>query len=358
MAAAKLSNASLILRLAIIGAVMAGIVILFADAGGWLTPNTLTPRQLINTFEQINGVHPGFRRNHAKGVCVSGYFESNGNGVTLSKASVFTAGRLPVIGRFSLGGGMPYAADDAQAVRGFGIRFELPEGEEWRTAMINLPAFPVKTPEAFHELMLASAPDHATGKPDAAKMKAFLSGHPESAKALQLIGSQPKSSGFENSSFNSENAFRFINSRGDVAYARWSLAPLQSVEPVKDGGARETGTNYLFDALIVSIHRHPLQWRLVLTVAAAEDPTDDATMPWLASRRQVDVGTLTIDHVESDDTSSTRDINFDPLILPDGIAASEDPLLSARSAAYSQSFTRREGEPKEASAISAAETQK
>jgi len=39
-------------------------------------------------------------------------------------------------------------------------------------------------------------------------------------------------------------------------------------------------------------------------------------------------------------------------------AASDDPLLSARSAAYSQSFTRREGEPKEPSAVSTAETEK
>jgi catalase len=70
------------------------------------------------------------------------------------------------------------------------------------------------------------------------------------------------------------------------------------------------------------------------------------------------VGTLTIDQVESDDTSPARDINFDPLVLPDGIAPSDDSLLSARSAAYSQSFTRREGEPKEPSAVTNAETSK
>jgi len=32
---------------------------------------------------------------------------------------------------------------------------------------------------------------------------------------------------------------------------------------------------------------------------------------------------------------------FDPLVLPAGIAPSDDPLLSARSAVHSQSFTRR-----------------
>jgi catalase len=45
-------------------------------------------------------------------------------------------------------------------------------------------------------------------------------------------------------------------------------------------------------------------------------------------------------------------------VLPDGISPSDDPLLSARSAAYSQSFTRREGEKKSPSAVSTAEVQK
>jgi catalase len=112
----------------------------------------------------------------------------------------------------------------------------------------------------------------------------------------------------------------------------------------------------LFDALIASIHAKPLQWHLVVTVGQPGDPTADATLPWPPDRQQVDVGLLTLDRIESEDTSPVRDINFDPLVLPNGMAASDDPLLSARSAAYSQSFTRREGERKEPSAVSAAET--
>src|SRR6478672_6068421 len=103
----KLSKASQSLRLAAIGAILAGIALLFAYAGGWLTPHHLTPKAMINTFEDLNGSHPGFRRNHAKGVCVRGYFESNGRGAALSKASVFLPGRTPIIGRFALGGGQP-----------------------------------------------------------------------------------------------------------------------------------------------------------------------------------------------------------------------------------------------------------
>jgi catalase len=77
--------------------------------GGWFTPSDLTPARFIDTFERVNGAHPGFRRNHAKGACVSGSFESNGQGVSLSKAVVFKPGRIPVLGRFALAGGQPYA---------------------------------------------------------------------------------------------------------------------------------------------------------------------------------------------------------------------------------------------------------
>jgi catalase len=350
-------RASSVGRLAAIGVVVAGIASLFAYAGGWLTPHRLSPNAMINTFEEVNGSHPGFRRNHAKGVGVSGYFESNGRGVALSRAAVFHSGRVPVIGRFALAGGQPYAADAPHTVRSMALLFTLPDGEEWRTGMNDIPVFPVKTAQAFHDQLRASALDPATGKPDPAIMKAFLARYPETARAMSLIGDRPVSSGFDNSTYNSLNAFRFINASGAVLPVRWSMAPVQPFEPISTTDPGRADKNYLFDALIAAIQSRPLQWHLVLTVGQPGDPTNDATLPWPPGRQQIDVGTLTIDHVESEDTSPARDINFDPLILPDGIAGSDDPLLSARSAAYSQSFTRREGERKERSAVSTAKTQ-
>jgi len=352
----ELPRPTLILRFTVIGTIIAGITCLFAFAAGLLTPHALTPARIADAFQFVNGPHPGFRRNHAKGVCVSGYFDSNGQGSLLCKSSIFQPGRVPIIGRFSLSGGQPFAADASHTVRGFGIRFKPLSGEEWRTAMINLPVFPVRTPQAFYEQLLASAPDPSTGKPDPARMQAFLAKYPESARAIQLIRTYRTSSGFENSTFNSLNAFRFINASGAVAWVRWSMVPLQPFQPISASNSDHDDKNLLFDALIASICRHPLEWNLVVTVAHSGDPTEDATLPWPPDRQQVVVGKLTIDHVESDDTSPARDINFDPLVLPDGIAASGDPLLSARSAVYSQSFTRREGEHKYPSAVSTLET--
>ena len=344
------------MRLTAIGLTLAGIAGLFAYAGGWLTPHTLSPTSMINTFEQVNGPHPGFRRNHAKGVCVTGYFESNGHGVALSKASVFLPGRVPIIGRFALAGGQPFAADAPHTTRSMALLFKLPDGEEWRTGMNNIPVFAVNTAQGFYDQLLASAPDPATGKPDPAAMNAFLAKHPESARAIRLIRNHPVSSGFGNSTYNSLNAFRFVSVEGAVVPVRWSMVPIQPFEPIDAANPSQAGKNYLFDALIAGIHANALQWHLIITIGQPGDPTADATLPWPPDRQQVDVGTLTIDHVESEDTSPARDINFDPLVLPNGIAASDDPLLSARSAAYSQSFTRREGEHKNPSAVSAADT--
>ena len=234
----RLGKASTLARFALIGVALAAVAGTFAYLGGWLTPNELTPARFTDGFEQVDGVHPGFRRNHAKGVGVSGFFESNGNGVRLSKAVVFRPGRVPVIGRFSLGGGQPYAADTPDAVRGLGLQFSLPDGELWRTAMINLPVFPFRTPEAFYEQLIASKPDPSTGKPDPAKMKAFLARHPETVQALTVIKGQPVSSGFDNSTFHGLNAFRFINAAGDSIPVRWMLTPDAAVR----GGKHRSGT--------------------------------------------------------------------------------------------------------------------
>jgi catalase len=307
----------------------------------WFSPHQLTPARFIDTFEKVNGLHPGFRRNHAKGVCVTGFFESNGNGARLSKAIIFRPGRVQVIGRFALAGGNPYVRDTSGNVRSMAMLFMLPDGEQWRTGMNNIPVFVVATPQAFRDQLVAFQADPVTGKPDPVKVKEFLSKYPQSARAIKTIQSHPPSSGFADSTYNSLNAFRFIDAAGNSIPVRWSMVPEQ---PVIEAGAAQSasqGKNYLFDALICRINQpsqHPLQWHLIVTIGQPGDPINDATIAWPDNREHVDTGTLTIDHIESEATGACRDINYDPLVLPWGISPSDDPLLSARSAAYSQSL--------------------
>jgi hypothetical protein len=78
----------------------------------------------------------------------------------------------------------------------------------------------------------------------------------------------------------------------------------------------------------------PQRWHLQVTLA------DPATRPMTRPRhgrptaKTIDAGTLVLDHAEPQESGPCRDINYDPLVLPAGIEASDDPLLPARSAAY------------------------
>jgi catalase len=340
-----LTPAATAARLAVIGALMLIVAVAFAAVGGWLSPHRLTQDRMMQAFEAINGAHPGFRRNHAKGVCVSGWFDSSGAAASLSKAEVFQAGgRALVVGRFALAGGMPAQTDTPAQVRSMALRFLPPGGGEWRTGMNNIPVFPMSSAQGFYEQLLAARPDPATGKPDPAAMQAFLGHHPETERATALIKARTISSGFADSTFNGLNAFRFMNAAGVSTPVRWAMEPLQPVAEAP-AGAEHADNNYLFADLIAQFRQHPLKWRLLVTIGQPGDPTSDATRPWPLERQRVDAGTLTLDAVSSeDDRGACTDINYDPLVLPPGIEASDDPLLSARSAAYSRSFTLRADE--------------
>ena len=343
-----------LLGLAAVGAIAAADVGGFLFAGGRLTLDTVTPSRFVDRFEQVFGRHEGFRRNHAKGVSVTGWFTATGAGSAVSTASVFRAGsRHPVTGRFSLSGGLPDAADAVDTVRGLGLMFRLPGGEQWRTAMIDSPVFPDRTPDGFRARLLASKKVPDTGKPDPAAMAAFLACHPETAAAMDIIRRQHRTSGFGDSTFHGLNAFRCTDRSGASVPVRWRLVPEQAVR--QPGAEEGSGRDYLFDALVREVTRGPLRWRMILTIGEAGDPTDDATRPWPADRTSLDVGTLTVDAIDTEGPGNARDVNFDPLVLPNGIAPSDDPLLSARSAVYAESFDRRSGEPKAPSRVTVAE---
>jgi catalase len=327
-----------LLGAAVVGAFLAADFGALLYANKWIGPARLTPRVFLDGFATVFGRHPGFRKNHAKGIAVTGFFDSNGNGGALSKASVFAPGRTPVVGRFSLAGGDPQAADAASTARGLGLVFGFPGGQQWRMATLNLPVFLDNSPQGFYDRLIASAVVADTGKPNPAVMARFRVAHPETVKAMSIVKQHPPTLGFGDSVYGGLNAFYFVNGSGVRTPVRWSLTPMQQALPPS------SGPNALFDALERQLHAGPLRWRLVLTVGEASDPTHDATLPWPADRRTVDAGTLTLDSIQPDAAGNARDVNFDPLVLPAGIEPSDDPLLSARSAVYAASYRRRTGE--------------
>ncbi|NVN37769.1 catalase family peroxidase [Komagataeibacter swingsii] len=345
-----LTDKAAIKRLGCIAIILALFCGAFAWSAGWLSPHRLTQATMMDALEAVDGRHPGFRRNHAKGICVTGWFEGNNRMAALSTASVFHAGHIPVVGRFALAGGMPFQADAPAKVRSMALRILPPDGQEWRMGLNDIPVFVARTPQEFHDLLLATRPDPATGRPDPARVGPFMSTHPEVARAVALVSGRTITSGFADDTYLSLDAFRLLGMNGVSVPVRWAMVPVTPPRAASSG----MGPDYLFEDLIAALHQAPLQWRLVITTGAPPDPTSDPTRAWPASRHGIDAGTLTLDRAESEDNGPCTGITYDPTILPAGITASDDPILPARSAAYMRSFTLRSGERKPASAITPA----
>src|ERR1700761_4542363 len=114
--------------LVLIAIVIVGGAAAFAYTAGLLSPQRLTPDRMVDAFSPPPGAPLGHRKNHAKGICFTGVFESNGAGSALSQAEVFTRGQYPALGRFNLATADPDAADATVRVRGLGLRITTPDG--------------------------------------------------------------------------------------------------------------------------------------------------------------------------------------------------------------------------------------
>lgn len=325
--------------LVLIGAVVAGGAAAFAYTGGFLTPDRLTPPKLVNALAPPTGPVLGFRRNHAKGLCFTGSFASNGNGAALSRARAMAKGDYPVVGRFNLATPNPGTPDGDVRVRGFSVEIKPADGQQWRMAMITPPFFPVSTPQAFYDLLVASGK-----KDDPAAMKNFAAAHPEIGNFGAWAKGAPYMASYAEDRFNSLNSFVFTDGSGADHAVRWSWVPAAQPETIAVDELKKRGPDYLETEIAQRVAASPQRWELVVTVADAGDPTADPSKAWPDGRRTVDAGTLTVDRTIPEADGPCREINFDPTVLPDGMRTSDDPFPAARSAAYAVSYNRRTAE--------------
>jgi catalase len=325
-------------RLVIIAVVVGVAAIGFAYTAGWLSPHRLTPKKMVAALAPPGGPALGHRRNHAKGICFTGTFAANGDGSALSRAQVFARGQYPVLGRFNLGTADPRAADAMVRVRGVGIRITTPDGQEWRSAMIDAPIFPVSTPQAFYELLTAS------GSKDSDAMKKFIAAHPEFLTFAGWAKNAPWTASYAEERYNSLDSFLFVDGAGAKHPIRWSLVPAAQPVPITPEELAKRGPDFLEQEITQRVAAGAQSWSLVVTLANPDDPTADPNKAWPADRRTLNVGTLTVQQIEPERDGPCRDINFDPTVLPAGITTSDDPFPAARSAAYARSYDSRTAE--------------
>ena len=245
---------------------------------------------------------------------------------------------IPVTARFSSGSGKPTRADGAHDERGMAVKFHLPDGSSTDIVSLTLPVFFVRTPEDFLAFLEVQRPDPETGKPDLDRIGAFIDQHPETQKAVGFVMMTEAPDSFGGCTFHGIHAFRATAPDGTKDWIRYHWIPEQPAGTLTDEATRALGKNYLHAELEERLGKGPIAFELQAQVADPGDDTNDPTSVWPDDRRVVSLGTMTLNGYTGHECDP---MIFDPGNLTDGLERSDDPILHARSAAYSVSFERR-----------------
>lgn len=315
----------------------------FASISALAAASEVSPPLVVEAIEGSFGVTPGERRNHTKGTCALGVFVGTKAARQYSRSNLFSGKPIPVTARFSLSGGNPKAPDTARSARGMALEFKLPGGQLHHITMLSTPMFGAAQPQTFLDLMLAMRPDPATGKPDPEKIKAFKATHPDNQlQADFLAGNNPPAS-FASTSYWGIHTFQFIDKKNKVTLVRWQFVPRDGEKRLSDEELKTAGANFLEQALVERTRLSPVRWDMMVSVGQPGDVEDNPTVLWPAERKQFKAGTLSIVTAKPQKGAECEPINFDPLVMADGIAPSNDPILKFRSPAYAVSFAKRLG---------------
>jgi catalase len=295
------------------------------------------PTQIVDLANKVDGVHPGYRAFHAKGVVVEGTFKASSEAARLSRATLFKGTTIQVTARFSDGSGMPTVPDGSPAMpRGIAIKYHLPGAADTDMVTNSFKFFPVGTGEDFRDLLqaiVASPPD----APHPTRLEQFFGTHPNAPKA---IGSLPIPDSFADEEYHGIDAFIFVDKNGQRQAVRYVIAPEKRVHITPEEAAK-LPANYLFDDLAKRLAQKPITFHLKAILAKPGDQTKDASEPWPEDRQLVDLGVLTITKIVPNSALAEKKLLFLPTNLTPGIELSDDPLPSVRAAAYGVSFGRR-----------------
>lgn len=301
----------------------------------------VTSEQVTLALEGTYGVHPGDRRNHAKGTCAVGTFVGLPHTRAYSRSRMFTGEPIPVTARFSVAGGDPDAADTERSVRGMGLELKLPDGSFQHFTMINAPMFFAATPQTFLDKMVSLKPDPATGKPDPARQRAFAETHPDAEAMTSYMEKHNPPPSWANAAYYGVHTFHFIRNDGHSTSVKFRFVPGDGVLALSDAELASKPTSFLEQALLERVKRGPVTWDMWITIGERGDNETDPTVLWPANRKEIRAGTLTLTAAMPDAGGPCERINYDPLELADGIAPSADPVLLFRSPSYNSSANRR-----------------
>jgi catalase len=296
---------------------------------------------VVDAINDLYGAHPGYRAVHAKGTLCAGSFTATPPAAGLTRAPHMQGEPVRAHVRFSNGGGDPGSHDGKLDGRGMAVKLYLPGGATTDVVAITLPVFFVRTVQDFLEFTRARKPDPETGQPNMERVGAFLQAHPETMPAVQAALSMKPPASYLTCAYNAIHAFRFADGDGGSRWVRYRWEPEAGEAALESEQALARDRDYLQADLAERLAQGPAAFRLWVQLAGEGDPTDDPTAAWPAERERVELGRLEITGLAFDREQGGDVLVFDPTRVTEGIELSDDPILHARSPAYSESVRRR-----------------
>jgi len=304
------------------------------------TPESVI-RDIVDAMRALAGKHPGFRPVHAKGLVCAGTFRASADAARVSRAPHFGGRPIPAVVRFANANGNPDVHDGAPNVRSMAIKFQLGDGKSADILANSIEGFIARTPEELLEFLRAQLPDPATGRPNPDAVPRFLASHPGGRAFVERLMKKPVPASYGQTIYYAEHAFRFTAADGSSRFGRYRFVPEAGESILSPDDAGKRSPTFLREELEGRLRTGPVAFRLVLQLAAPGDPTDDVTALWPADRPLVELGRLEVTSISPTSAADERRLIFDPTNTTDGIDLSDDPILPARSAAYSISYDRR-----------------
>jgi catalase len=295
------------------------------------------PQELVSALQGVFGKHAGARASHAKGVCVVGHFEPDAAAKEVSAAQFLQQKSVPLLGRFSVGGGSPTASDKSKTVRGLAFRLGDATAPAIDLVLLSAPVFMVATPEEFVGFMAARRPDPATGKPDPVKVKAFNDAHPSTQPQITYLSKTEVPASYAQTPYFGVNAFTFTNSKNKTVHGRWRAEPVAGRAGLAGDALAQLDDQFLTPELTKRLANGHVSFDLMLQLADDGDDVVNPTQEWPSSRPEVRFGRIHVENIQA----GCDNVMFNPAQVPAGIGLSADPTLQVRAGAYAVSLGQR-----------------
>jgi catalase len=154
---------------------------------------------------------------------------------------------------------------------------------------------------------------------------------------FSLAGGDPEASDAEKSPRGMALEFR----QEKVTLVKFRFVPQDGEKQLTDAELASAPRDFLEQALMERLAKGPARWDMILTIGEPGDEETNPTILWPKNRKELKAGTLELTSATPSMEAGSNKINYDPMVMQDGIEPTDDPVLLFRSPSYGTSYTRR-----------------